>query len=220
MGWNNAILLGLLTCVKPAEVPLNVTVFPSKTPEKASTFSDWQSFSKKLETKGFKRLGSGAYSIVYAKPDSDRVIKVTRSDDGWIDYCKWAAENGFAGGLAPKVYSYKRHKNFSVSVMERMERTGHYITGAMDASPIKYLIKMQMQYNNDLTRLLLDSVAPKYVEFADKMRQRFEHFDLHDGNVMVRKDGSLCFTDPIANSRFASIKRRLKEKDFELRLAA
>lgn len=208
-------------------IPLNVEVLPKPVQVNSSNvFSDAHAFGNKLIKKGFTALGSGAYSTVYGKEGSDRVIKVGRQpDDGWIDYCKWAAENGFAGGLAPKVYSYKRfnrgEREFSVAVMERMEKTGHRIGAQMDAYPIKWLIQMDLQYDNDMVKLLLDAASPKFREFGAKMRERFDsHFDLHDGNVMLRKDGSLCITDPLANSSHASIKRRLKAKDFEVRLAA
>src|SRR5882672_10391646 len=62
-----------------------------------------------LEKKGFKRLGAGAYSTVLGKDGSDKVIKVSRSLDNWIDYIQWSAANGYAGNFAPRVYSWKRH---------------------------------------------------------------------------------------------------------------
>jgi hypothetical protein len=207
-------------------IPLNVEVLPKPTFVNSKVFTNAHTFCGKLEQKGFKKLGSGAYSTVYSKAGSDRVIKVGRQpDDGWIDYCKWAAENGFAGNLAPKVYSYKRIKGkereFSVAVMERMDKTGYNITGNMDAAPIRYLIQMDLRHDNDMVKLLLDTISPKFREFGGKMRERFGGcFDLHDGNIMARKDGSVCFTDPLASDRHAKIRRRLKEKDFSLQLAA
>jgi hypothetical protein len=83
------------------------------------------SYGAWLEKKGWKRLGSGAHSTVFGRDDSDKVIKVTQTLDNWIDYVQWAAKEGFAGSLAPRVYSWKRRDNWSVAVVEKMERGGY-----------------------------------------------------------------------------------------------
>ncbi len=43
-----------------------------------------QSFVRGLARRGFVELGSGYFSFVYAKPGSERVIKVCTSPDGWV----------------------------------------------------------------------------------------------------------------------------------------
>src|SRR6266481_1209137 len=102
-----------------------------ETPKK-SVFKCPFNFIAKLESRGYKILGRGAYSTVLGKEGSDKVIKVSRSLDNWIDYIQWSAANGYAGNFAPRVYSWKRHpgskplrdwesnNDWSVAVVERM----------------------------------------------------------------------------------------------------
>ena len=77
--------------------------------------------------KGFHAVGSGFFSNVLTK-DGKRVVKVG-SDNTWEPYVLWAAENGYAGTFAPKVYSFHLHKDgpehhrVYTAVMERLECT-------------------------------------------------------------------------------------------------
>ncbi len=94
-------------------------------------------FIDKLEKRGYKVLGRGAYSTILGKEGSSRVIKVSRSLDDWIDYVQWGAANGYAGNFVPRVYSWKRHErsmksehaewcgtnDWSVAIVERMADT-------------------------------------------------------------------------------------------------
>ena len=68
--------------------------------------------------------------------------------------------------------------------------------------------------NNETAKLLLDLVQPKLPEFLDAFNKRFpKGQDLHGGNIMFRKDGSMCYTDPVCgDSNITS--RRLKARDF------
>ena len=44
-----------------------------------------------LEKKGLKELGQGAFAIVYGRPGSNRVVKVSKgSDRCWLMYANWA----------------------------------------------------------------------------------------------------------------------------------
>jgi hypothetical protein len=44
-----------------------------------------------LKKKGLKRLGEGAYAVVYGRPGSDRVVKVSQIQDRcWLMYANWA----------------------------------------------------------------------------------------------------------------------------------
>src|SRR5258705_4232165 len=76
---------------------------------KTSPFKCPFNFIERLEKRGYKVLGRGAYSTVLGKEGSNRVIKVSRSLDDWIDYIQWGAANGYAGNFVPRVYSWKRH---------------------------------------------------------------------------------------------------------------
>jgi hypothetical protein len=210
---------------------------PPKEPEgPKSVFDDARSFYQRLEKKGFVCLGRGYYSYVMAKPGSDRVIKIGRSAnaDGWPDYVHWAAQEGYAGTFAPKVFSYKvikgKQANFSVAIMERMDRTlsESYVEDYSDSAPpsasvaandnalVADLFTRSAKRNHELSTTLLDLVVPRLGVFAKKLGERFKGagLDLHGANMMLRKDGSFCVTDPIARYDFSANHKRLKAMDF------
>lgn len=183
-----------------------------------TTFRDAASFSKALKKRGFERLGSGAYSTVFAKPGSDRVIKVTHSADNWIDYVQWAAHRGYAGKYAPQVYSYKQIKGskqtFSVSVMERMDEVFHKLDDDHDYKMLSGMMTF-VGAGNAKAKIMLDTLAPGVSQFVIDLYAEFgnDRFDLHDGNFMVRKDGSFALTDPVCgHSKLTTT--RLRAGDF------
>lgn len=182
-----------------------------------STFEDSLGFIAALEKRGFEKLGSGAFSTVLAKKGYDRVIKVIRRPDGWIDYVHWASKLGEEGKFAPKVYSYKKikgkKKDFSVAIMERLE----YTFAKAPADHALSIIPQLMQYSsrNPMAASFMDILAPGLGKFMIAMKKEFEEggFDMHSGNVMVRKDGSFVLSDPIASGSKTDYKR-LKAGDF------
>jgi len=175
-------------------------------------FKSAYGFMDALTKRGYKVLGSGAYSTVYAKGDSDRVIKVQRGNDNWIDYCKWAAEKGFSGGFAPKVYSFKRFNGFAVAVMERMDRNTN---NEKDELCLVERLLGPARRGNIMAKLFLEELAPQSSVFFDKLFATFDgHLDLYGKNIMIRKDGTLCVTDPVCGkSKLTSVKR-LRTGDF------
>lgn len=168
-----------------------------------------------LQKRGFKRLGSGAYSTVYGHPKSDRVIKVTSgSQDNWIDYIQWAAKSGYSGNFAPKVYSWKHYdKGFSVAVVERMEKTLTELEYKEDAKLIESLLYPSIR-GNVMARLFLDELSPGLGKFIDDFSSTFKGAtDLYGKNMMLRRDGSFAITDPVCGQKETTL-NRLRSKDF------
>jgi len=182
-------------------------------------FDDADGFIKALEKKGFKRLGSGAFSTVLAKDGSDRVIKVIRRPDGWINYVHWAAQIGEAGHFAPKVFSYKKIKlrkgEIALASMERLE---YDLENADPNHALKILPELLYRAeHNGMAAKFTETLAPGLISYLTKMKKQWNaekwwNFDLHSGNLMVRKDGSFVIVDPV--SRGAEGFTRLKEGDF------
>lgn len=174
-----------------------------------------------LQKKGFKVLGSGHYSTVLGHPKSpDKVIKLTRHQDNWIDYVKWAAENGYAGGFGPKVYSWKKFPaGWSWAVIERMERCVGYCNGyddeysSNDDYSIIFSLLSAAQNGNTMATVYAEDLCPGAVDYVKKLRSVMRASDIRAANTMVRKDGSLCFTDPCAGTSTLTT-TRLKERDF------
>lgn len=182
-------------------------------------FYSAHSFVKALQKRGFKILGEGAFATVLAKDGQDRVIKVIRRPDGWINYVHWAAQIGEAGHFAPKVFSYKqikgKRKDFEVAVMERLSYT-------LDDAPQEHEKKLlpgliYRATDNEMARKFTEILVPGLMDFLAKMALKYEipirHFDLHPGNLMLRKDGSFVIVDPVSRSRGETIVR-LRAGDF------
>ncbi len=178
-------------------------------------------FIYRLTKRGYKILGRGAYSTVLAKDGSDRVIKVTRSMDNWIDYCLWAAKAGYAGNFAPKVYSWKSYKDngdmwredrrWSVAVVERMHET---LNADSEASKdFQVLGALQYHVKNILAQVYMDDMVPGSAKFFVDLHTKFYASDICGKNMMVRKDGTFCVTDPVCGTSQIE-KKRYRSGDF------
>lgn len=182
-------------------------------------FDNAWSFGQALEKRGYEELGSGCFSTVYAKGDSDRVLKVTRNIDNWIDYIHWASEKGYAGKFAPKVYSYKKFtakdgEQFSVAVVERMHK-GFYSVGIEEDAHIASALMWPCVRGNTMAQLYLEDFSPGLPKFLLDFHEEFgeDRTDIGGNNMMVRKDGSFCLTDPLAGRSKLTVKR-LRSRDF------
>jgi hypothetical protein len=180
-------------------------------------FDNADGFIIALKKRGFVQLGSGAFATVLGKEGSDRVIKVIRRPDGWINYIAWAARNGEAGKFAPRVFSYKkikgRNKDFSVAVMERLSYT---LENTPEEHALKVLPNLLWRVDtNPMAAKFADILAPGLAGYLAKMSVHWkipvQNFDLHDGNLMVRPDGSFVIVDPV--SRGEDLYNRLKAGD-------
>jgi hypothetical protein len=180
-------------------------------PENPHPLKNPRRFIERLQKRGFVVLGSGCYSTVLAKPGSERVIKVNRNTDNWIDYVSWAAKAGYAGGFAPKVYSWKRHEGWAVAIVERMTESYNY-SYKQDQALIMALTGPAKQ-GSVMAKLYMEDIAPGSVEFFEQLRMRRFDGDIGGGNVMFRKDGSICITDPCAG-HIETTAKRFRTGDF------
>jgi hypothetical protein len=212
----------VLPCETPWHLRKNVCVDvpkPSKkeTPEDKSVFANPRNFGEKLKNKGFEQLGHGAYSEVYGKPGSDKVIKILRrpDEDAWVDYMRWSAAKGYAGTFAPKVTSYKyftapwratKKQNFAVAVMERLEPLKD-----QDQKFMCRTVEHVACHNGGFAGKLVDTFAPGMLQFIEDLNKEFPKslLDMHGGNFMLRKNGEFVSTDPVA--------RKLKRETIRLK---
>lgn len=194
----------------------------------SSVWKDGEHFIERLYKRGYSTLGAGAFSTVLAKRDSDRVVKVSRKPDPWLDYIVWANKEGFAGTLAPRVYSYRvikgRFQTFYVAVMERLECTiSQCGMSKPHAARAHNAMRHWISHKDDKSGLEAEKYAPGALRFGAAFRLAFQrNHDLHEGNFMLRKDGSLVCTDPIWNedSRVTYSKPRMRSRDLEALRAA
>ncbi len=178
------------------------------------TFDNAEGFIKALERRGFKRLGSGAFSTVMAKDGQKRVIKVIRRPDGWINYVVWAAKIGEAGRFAPQVFSYKKIKgnvkDFAVAIVERLEYT---LEDTPEDHALKILPEMLWRAEkNPMAQKFTELLAPGLVDYLKKMGEQwkitYDNFDLHAGNLMVRANGTFVVVDPVSRGEEGYIRLR------------
>lgn len=173
-------------------------------------------FIERLQKRGFKVLGEGCYSTVLGKEGHDKVIKVTRNMDNWIDYVLWGSQNGYAGNFAPKVFSWKKFEaggcegwrrdgSWSVSVVERMAET---LNGkSKSAKDYNVLGVLQSCRDNILAQVYMEDIAPGSADFFTKLHNKFYASDICGKNMMVRADGSFCLTDPVCGTTQITAKR-------------
>jgi|SRR5882724_4524028 len=149
-------------------------------------------YENSLRAKGFEDIGKGVYANVFAKPNSDKVVKVANLDS-WPTYIKWATENGYAGKFAPKVDSLKFHDDFYVATMERLVGTMHDFYHRASSIHNELYHEITSWYVDEST-----SEATDLIKFVTKLKAAKLTGDWHFGNVMVRKDGQIVITDPSA----------------------
>lgn len=191
-----------------------------KKPSKPITgvFASAAAFGAALEKRGFRRLGSGAYSTVYGKDGYDRVIKVSRCLDNWIDYVAWASKAGYAGTFAPKVYSWKRfftgkerkthplfgysrwdETEWSVAIVERMKETLN--ADSQLARDFRIIERIHdLAARSVLAELVMEEIIPGVGKFFKDLHKNFYASDVYGKNLMIRSDGTFCVTDPVCGT--------------------
>jgi hypothetical protein len=188
----------------------------------SSTWRDGDHFIRALWKRGFAEIGTGAFSSVLVKGNSKRVIKVSRKPDVWLDYIVWATKEGFAGNLAPMVYSYRIIKGtkdtFYVAVMERLKSTISDLHFGNPAEKTAHALKDFIEEKRDSAGLNAERGAPGAIHFGVAFRSAFSKnlYDLHRGNFMVRHDNSVVLTDPIAGRDTGpspSTPKRMRSRD-------
>jgi len=205
---------------------------PAPTPDTnrpgPALWADGQAFIDALRKRGYKTLGAGSFSTVLAKGNSNRVIKVNRRSDSWLDYVLWSAKRGHMGKHAPMVYSFRRFNEgkpneFYVAVVERCAYTVDDVYRRMPniEKLFSHLTSGMRGYmGSDRDALAADDLAPGSLRFAIEFKLEFggAATDLHAGNFMVRDNGSIVCTDPLTGDASDSAPSRWRHTS--VRLAA
>lgn len=165
-------------------------------------FKEFCTYVERLERRGFEKLGGGAFSHVYGKPGCSTVVKVCHDGDRdpWPLFAAWAHAN--PSPFLQTIHSFKRHKGFYVAVIERMERTvacTDHADGHMTATTVFAGFVTSSRAPNRVEQAVLGAY-PGIQGVLETMRAEFDdkaYWDLHQGNWMIRSDGSLVITDPI-----------------------
>lgn len=154
---------------------------------------DRQEFEDGLTRKGYKLIGSGAYSNVYAKPRGRRVIKVGKMADVWPIFAS----------------QFQRFKNapriFSLDFYEGNENKRSFY-----AAKVERLFPLSKKQQSKIDNQLLSGwrlhrgrkLPAKYRSFSEALhkfnRKARASWDLGGRNTLRRRDGTIVFNDPLA----------------------
>ncbi len=166
---------------------------------------------------GTKEIGRGEYSIVLDKGDSDRVYKVVSSP---ADYFLYTADDRPGGKHFPIIYADhgvigRAQSGYPFHLLE-MERLYPLTEGSPAATLALRVIEFYWdacqqwsQLGMDMGRIALHHVAVNPLDINESMQAALKALSdfveeyqvlpdiLNADNLMMRKDGTLVFSDPI-----------------------
>jgi hypothetical protein len=167
---------------------------------------------------GMRCLGGGCFSSVYTHPSAPGLVVKVTGNKGYggedrgessITYLAWARAN--PGPHVPVVHHLIRTTNVCVAVMDQLEELDESNSALFRKHMESYDYKSNMHF------------APAAV--AAEIREFFTGvagWDLHKGNVMQDRNGTMIITDPITtvDGRESRILRTGIERAFGLKEAA
>lgn len=202
-----------------------------------SPFNSPEKYMERLKKHGFRCIGSGAYSAVFRKGNSDRVIKVCRraDTDAYPMFAEWAHKH--PSPYLPVIHSFQRHERhvpFYVVVLDRYKQTVDSMCGRegwQDATRIIW--EYARRQKDEPTSILKTSIRggvfqalPGLKQVIDAFVEEFDgiaFFDMHDGNWMITEGGQLVMIDPLSGAtsdRATERNKRVSRIKASVRLAA
>jgi hypothetical protein len=180
-------------------------------------------FVRKLEGMGWVELGSGCYAqVLGCNRHPDVAVKVGRDvTDGWLGWaalCMWNWERANPNPHFPRVYSVTIRNGYYVAVMERLGDTVRdagrrhrdvFERLVGDRAPLgdlndKYVGQGDAALLKEYTRAKrrgdtnAGAAEKEVLDLLHRARSRGFNLDLHFGNGMVRRDGTVVITDPFS----------------------
>jgi hypothetical protein len=207
------------------EILTEASIFDERTLKNTSWKNPTQ-IIKWLKANGFKKIGKGYYANVYAKPGHNRIVKISnQQDDCWISFAHWAMTKTNNKYL-PKIPWIKRWQGkregipqeFFVTIIERLQPLTNQAL-AQITDPAVLLGLYNYADLNSESYQTIENTASKSPGMKDLIHIDVEDYanhpfikilhavekigkkcrtDLHAGNFMVRADGTIVVTDPIA----------------------
>jgi len=194
----------------------------------------YHDYIKSLKNRGYKYFGEGAYAHVYGKEKSNRVVKVGHSIDGWVLFAYILLNNKrlAKSDIFPKIYSLKIFTNghsereiwWYVAEIERLDRTirdveDQYQEHNEDLYNFYDQVKYRSYWNQRKLRKYYskaDKCTKKSIDSLLKLKtlsQKYKpSWDLHDGNWMIRKNGTLVLTDPFEIATIPKLNKYIVKK--------
>ncbi|PCJ96828.1 MAG: hypothetical protein COA52_01055 [Hyphomicrobiales bacterium] len=147
----------------------------------------------------FKPIGSGKYAVVYENKKYPYIIKVFMKDTAYLKYLNWAKANQ-SNVFVPKIRG-KVIKITDVIMAVRLEKLEEksgfnknydsFIEAMLDP---EWAIEGKLDLTAYITKHKKD--LDKLALFISKNKKIA---DIHDGNILVRKDSTPVLIDPFYN---------------------
>lgn len=183
---------------------------------------------------GTKVLGGGAYGTVIQSSNSDVVYKVLESDAGYMRFVRLVQQ--YPDKHYPKIYKvknltsfFKRYRvqndKFYVIALETLfpideKKTGMkatFIASLLNTYSPKEAPKLMPNGHNNINQVPtseflqfmpeLKSLWTAYMKVKGALQESSDYFpDIHTGNLMMRKDGTVVITDPMGSYSGAEYK--------------
>lgn len=190
--------------------PIYKTAKSMKPNAKYTGVSDrFNSLEIELNRQGWKRIGKGAYGLVYEHPQFSYIFKIFYDDPDYFTYFNWARQHQ-NNPHVPKIkgkYIKINNKTYAVR-MEKLEPLhGNYDVIKKYIDPeLQSKTKLNIANYSNVDKLslytnlsFLKQNYPELYEVIDYVKSNFSLIsqDLHGGNIMLR-DEVIVITDPVA----------------------
>lgn len=157
--------------------------------------------NKRAKEIGAKHLGSGNFSSVFKHPALEgKVIKVVLNvEDNYHEYAEWCMTQN--NKHIPKIhhmedigggrYIFVLDELISISSMWSIPRDARAVRDILNYGwcDKEYAEKFDIDISRELTNAMIGLLLLKE---CNSLR-----FDLHNGNMMLDKDGNVVITDPV-----------------------
>ena len=169
-----------------------------------------EELANKLSQLGWRRAGSGAFSDVFQNPAKSYVLKVNRDPDPayqkFVNLAKKFPNKHFAKISDQKVITYQKEK-FYIYAIEKLFKANNVIFLVLLADRVIFYWK-KISKNRTLKSLDFDQAQQDYLKshpsfykallILGKADPTGRFLDIHAGNIMQRKDGTVVIIDPYA----------------------
>lgn len=150
----------------------------------------------------FEKAGVGMYSDVYFHPEFNFVIKATYTNNAtyYDKFIMKYAKNNRHNSFMPIIYKKVHFKDGYFYILEKLYPLDEDIY--IKFNKLNFLID-DIKYNRmDLMKQsdkqLIKDYPELFMSIIDMLKAGVHVDDLHNDNIMQRKDGSLVIIDPVA----------------------
>jgi hypothetical protein len=160
---------------------------------------------------GWKEVGSGMYGIVYANENKSYVLKITKDyDSGYEHYVN--VIHRFPNKHFPKISDMKKlrigKRNYYIYLIEKLitiptitgDKIAEYFDTAIDAyfgvSRSQMDRELNLYFHNRVPKVIANDPSMREALYIVANKQGKVFSDMHGGNIMKRKDGTIVITDP------------------------